>query len=311
MTSRYEHKNINFFGYDAKATVQGAHEGTRTLNDWNRHVKAGEQCIYYINDVKLSELRARTTTVNGKEKIEYELFKDVQELKEFFKTHLFNQLRELKKRTATNQDKPRKVLTKEERAARKIRKEKIRAKREKEADLAAEQACLHWHQAGIQHATYQNAYQNVLVKYPNIGLSDPTTPPTSSKIGFNSVQGGVKIIEENIFRKWDEIRPDRTVKKHEISAKDDYYAKTKTTYIFTPEVVQVKEVVIDCPNRDLAPIFDKRPSIEQAPRTKGNQFLRSLCRWVTSISTKSPQSSVKDIPEVAPEESTQTTYKLK
>lgn len=130
----WEHKNLNFFSYDSDATMGTAGAGTATLSDWNRHVNAQESCPYFINGVKLSELRAQMVKEGKCDKLE---FSSVDELKRFFKEYIFKNL---------SPD---------------------------EADLAAEHASLQCHQAGIQHATYQHAGAYVLDKFSGIGLSEP------------------------------------------------------------------------------------------------------------------------------------------
>lgn len=288
MESSKEHKKIKFFDYNVKRTAETAAKGTRTLEDWNRQVIAGETCNYYINGVSLSVLRDKKP------------FKDVQELKEFFKTHLFNKMYEIKKKTPEDKDKPRPVLSKEERAAKKLRIEKIKAKREKAAERAAEQACLQMHQAGIQHATYQNAWELSEQQNIGIGLPDPTRPPSTTKIEFSAIPSGVKIIEENIFRKWIE----KQHKVHEQIGKEKYFAKTKSTYVFTPTEIEVKEVVIDCPTAALTPVFGKKLDGKQ---TSVGKFISSLYNLVSGFSSTMP----KEIPEVKQEEDERTIFKLK
>lgn len=134
MADIWKKRNQSFFGYDGGETIKTAEAGKRTLNDWNRHIIAGQKCAYYINGVKLSDLRASMLEKGECKQLE---FLDTAELKEFFKSHIFKQLLP------------------------------------EQAELAAHHASLQCHQAGIQHATYQYAGAYVQEQFKDMKLAEP------------------------------------------------------------------------------------------------------------------------------------------
>lgn len=298
--SGHQYRNLKFFSYDSQKAIEGADAGKRTMNDWNRQINAGSNCIYYINGVQLSAVRKTE-------------FADVAELKQFFKNNLFNNMPGL----STERHRRRRLVRKTPNLTasfdtvakrhRKKLKPKIRAVSSRDrANLAADQACLHWHQAGIQHATYQHANKYTLENFPKIGLPEP-----KSRVNFDTVKGGVKITEENIIKAWNENDPKGGApKKHTLgeAAPESYYAKTHTSYLFTPETIQVKDLVIDCPSIALAPIFDTRPKSEQGDRIE-NSFLRSLYSFVAGFGAKTPQTTY-DITNDKADEKDQKTIEL-
>ena len=291
--SGHQYRNLKFFSYDSQKAIEGADAGKRTMNDWNRQINAGSNCIYYINGVQLSAVRKTE-------------FADVAELKQFFKKNLFNNMPGL----STKRQRLSRVVRKTPKQAtskrhQKKSKPKIRAVSSSDrANLAAEQACLHWHQAGIQHATYQHANKYTLENFPKIGLPEP-----KSRVNFDTVKGGVKITEENTIKAWNENNPKGGApKKHTLGETESYYAKTHTSYLFTPENIQVQDLVIDCPSKALAPIFDSRPQSEQGNRI-GNSFLRSLYSFVSRFAAKTPQATY-DITNDKADERDQKTIEL-
>lgn len=129
-------QNLGFFTYDSKKVASAAAAGEQTLRDWNRQV-VSKKCDYFINGVKLSDLRASIV----KEKPDATLeFKDTEELKEFFKEFLFKDLEP------------------------------------EQAEIAATHALLQWHQWGILHATHQHTWNYALENFGNsIEISTPIT----------------------------------------------------------------------------------------------------------------------------------------
>lgn len=252
----WEHKNLNFFSYNSGETMRTAEAGTATLSDWNRHVRANESCPYFINGVKLSDLRDQMLKEGKCDKLE---FSSVEDLKSFFKEYIFKNLSS------------------------------------EEADLAAEHASLQCHQAGIQHATYQHAGAYVLNHFSGIGLSEP-----KFTVHFDSTDQGATITENNEFYEWVEMP---SGKKHTRNPNEEYYAYTSTMYQFTPKSIQIEKLVIDCPSRNLAPVFDKRPGEEQITRMS-NRFFRALFAFIARFySGVSPT-----VPAVEIKEDTQTTF---
>lgn len=296
--SENQYRNLKFFSYDSQKAIEGAEAGKRTMNDWNRQINAGSNCIYYINGVQLSAVQKTE-------------FANVAELKQFFKKNLFNNM----PRLSTERERRGRVVRKTPKLAtssdtvvkrhHKKSKPKIRAVSSRDrANLAADQACLHWHQAGIQHATYQHANKYTLENFPKIGLPEP-----KSRVNFDTVKGGVKITEENTIKAWNENDPKGgRPKKHTCGETESYYVKTHTSYLFTPETIQVQDLVIDCPSKALAPIFDSRPQSEQGSRI-GNLFLRSLYSFVSGFSAKTLQTT-HDITSDKVEEKDQKTIEL-
>jgi hypothetical protein len=89
MPSSSPHVNMSFFSYDGKKTISAADAGQRTLMDWNRHIEADQIGRYFINGIKLSELRA---TMLKEGKCQQMVFADLSELKQFFQEYLFKDL---------------------------------------------------------------------------------------------------------------------------------------------------------------------------------------------------------------------------
>lgn len=301
MKSRHQYRNLNFFSYDSEETATASMGGERTLSDWNRQVLAGKKCSYYINGVQLSEM------VNNKP------FAKIQELESFYKKNLFTNMASPDAGTRPGRllRKVRKPGSSETSNANLLLKTKIRKSKsrlptaEEQANRAAKQACYQWHQAGIQHATYQHASKYSLENFPLIGISEPT----ECIINFKTVPGGVTITEENVFRQWEEKNPaGKKPKKHIRDEKQDYYAKTQTTYLFTADSIEVADLLIDCPSVDLAPVFDTRPTADQEVRV-GNRFLGSLYAFLGQFSPSSAKSSA-EIPSVEVESSTKTKIGL-
>lgn len=302
MRSRHTYRNLNFFSYDSIETAKTSQQGERTLSDWNRHVRAGKQCGYYINGVQLSEM------------VKNKPFATVQELENFYKKNLFTNM------TTPDSGSPRtgrllrRVLkpgkseagkTKHPLKTKTMKHKTTVHNAEEQTNRAAKQACYQWHQAGIQHATYQHASKYSLEKFPLIGICEPT----ECIINFKTMPGGVTITEENVFRQWKEKNLSGTKPKDHIrDEKEDYYAKTQTTYLFTADSIEVADLLIDCPSVNLAPLFDTRPQADQEVRV-GNRFLRSLYSFLGQFSTSSAKSS-EEIPSVEVEASTKTKIGL-
>lgn len=197
--SYWKHSNLTLFAYKAEKPRE-----KQALSDWNRHIMIPEKCGYYINGVKLSDLR-------------HEPFKDREEMKDFFKAVLFS----------------------------KYKGERL--------DELVESALFHFHQAGLQHTT--NFCTNNITRN-QLKCSDPVT-----RIDFISTEDGVSIKEDN---KYQEIVNTKTGKKTDfITDADKYHARTTTEYNFTDEGYTVQNLEVDCPNRQVADVFDKRTLLEK------------------------------------------------
>lgn len=247
--------NLNFFSYDNKKAVSTADAGKQTLTDWNRHIIVGERCGYFINGVKLSELRATMLAKGACQQLE---FIDTSELTQFFKDYLFKDLSA------------------------------------EQADIAAAQAILQWHQSGIQHATYQHTWAYALKNFPNLQLSSPNT-----NVHFTNTADGVLITENNAYREWAKVKPNGEVEKHSRTEKEPHFAQTSTTYLFTPESVELQGLSIDCSEPDLTLLFDKQPE-ETGISYLTNRFFIALYAFImsffsnyTAISTEEPDEGAR------------------
>jgi len=138
------------------------------------------------------------------------------------------------------------------------------------AEQLATSAMAHFHQAGLPHAT-NFSIKNISMSNPNIKVSDP-----ESIINFEVNPEGLIIREENTYKKWQDTSHGRPV-THECSASKPFYAKTETTYRLTPDAkIDLTDLEIDCPSKNLAPIFDKRPERDQTIRAGGGEMLKHI-----------------------------------
>lgn len=131
MVDLWKHRNQGFFSYNGKETILKSEAGKVAVKDWNRQVNAGDKCGYFINGIKLSDLRAQMLKNGECKQLE---FAGRADLRRFFRTHLFKDLSPAKAR------------------------------------IAAEHASLQFAH-GIQHATYYYATHCALEKFPNIKMS--------------------------------------------------------------------------------------------------------------------------------------------
>ncbi len=216
--------NLSVLKYDVEDTVAGANRAEATLSDWNRWADSKHLCQYYINGVKLSDLCG---DMKEKHLGVQKYFKTIDALKVFFKDYLFKD-----------------IQSEEQRGA------------------AAEKACLHFHQAGIQNATF-NDFEH---KVPNIVFNQPET-----KIHFNSDPSGVVIIEEHFIKQWWE---NNTIEHKS----DEYCVTTETTYLFKPNEITLEDMRIDCRDPALKPVFK-----EYVQETPAEDYRHTLTRLVKSL----------------------------
>ncbi|MCX7091119.1 MAG: hypothetical protein NTU48_06695 [Legionellales bacterium] len=132
------YRNQRFFAYDGRDTILKSNAGKIAVTDWNRQIvdangQLNKDCIYYINGIKLSDIRAQMLE-NGE--CEQLRFSGRAELRRFFRTHLFQNL-------SLN-----------------------------EARIAAEHASLQFAH-GIQHATYYYLGEYAQQHFPNLKFSEP------------------------------------------------------------------------------------------------------------------------------------------
>jgi len=241
MTKYWEHRNLDVFKYGIEGAAGPSDKDRQSVDDWSRHVISGEMCTYCINGKKVSDIRKEDIESNGHE------FKDAAELKNAMKFKDEDDLCDFfKKHLFANVE-------------------------EVEQDKLARSACQHFHQAGLTHAT------NFCVKNSGnvdavIKVGDPKT-----MVNFQVAENGLTITEENTYKKWFEILdPAKKPREHLCTGSKDYYAKTTSTYLFTSDDIKLVDLKIDCPSRNLAKIFDKRPESEQITRYLSSGFLRNL-----------------------------------
>ncbi len=230
-----EPSNMVFFSYDGKKAVTSADAGKRTLSDWNRQITAEQKCSYFINGINLRELRENILKEGKCQQLE---FVDLAEFKQFLKEYLFKDLTD------------------------------------KKADVAVEHAILQWHQAGIQHATYQHTWAYTLEHFPNMQIPEP-----NCTVHFISTQEGVCINENNTYPEWVEVLSSGELKKHTPDETKAYCAHTSTTYLFTPESIELQGLSIDCPSLHFAQLFDKKPG-EDIITLLTNCFFRALQAFI-------------------------------
>lgn len=114
------------------------------------------------------------------------------------------------------------------------------------------------YQGGLFHATSSAMTERTLGT--NVALNQP-----DMRIDLKSTESGLEIIEENKYIKWREMSPS---KEHSCVGTDKpYYAQTQTTYLMTSKDIKLTDLLVDCPSRNLAPLFDARPAQEQRFRS--------------------------------------------
>lgn len=164
------------------------------------------------------------------------------------------------------------------------------------AEKLATLAIANFHQAGLPHAT-NFSIKNISMSDPNIKVSDP-----ESQIEFEPDLKGLIIREKNTYKKWQDTRYGRPV-THECSASKPFYARTETTYRLTPDskdprgaAIDVIDLEIDCPSKNLAPIFDTRPKDEQIMRVGGGEMLKHIVADVIDAFKNEPEESSPPTP---------------
>ena len=234
--------NLSVLKYNVDNTVTAAGAGINTLRDWNRWATSGDLCNYYINGVKLSDLRSTMKATKSCDQLE---FRNSDELKEFFCDCIFKDMPSIEQR-----------------------------------QLAADKACLHFHQSGIQNAAF-NDFEH---KVPNIAFSQPKT-----NIYFNSEPSGVVIIEEHFINEWWE---NKTIKHQS----DEYCVATETTYFFKPNEITLEDMRIDCRDPALKPVFNAYA--QETPAEDYRHTLRTLVKSLDYLlyypQCESEQSAIRE-----------------
>ncbi|PJD93915.1 MAG: hypothetical protein CK424_01275 [Legionella sp.] len=131
------------------------------------------------------------------------------------------------------------------------------------------------YQSGLFHATSSAITKMVGDKNATstykIALSQP-----DMQIHLITDNGGLRVIEQNEYRTWTDLSGKG---KHTCTDKE-YYAKTQTIYAMTPEHIEMRDLLVDCPSRHLAHIFDERPGQEQMMRFP---VLRELIATIIAV----------------------------
>lgn len=159
------YRNQRFFAYDGRDTILKSNAGKIAVTDWNRQIvlengQINKDCVYYINGVKLSDIRAKMLENGECEQLK---FSGRAELRRFFRTHLFQNLSP------------------------------------KQARIAAEHASLQFAH-GIQHATYYYLCDYAQRNFPNLKFSEPemtvnfnSTPEGAQIIEHNKYREWVEV----------------------------------------------------------------------------------------------------------------------
>ncbi|MCR9191875.1 MAG: hypothetical protein NXI01_04375 [Gammaproteobacteria bacterium] len=85
--------------------------------------------------------------------------------------------------------------------------------------------------------------------------------------------GALRLKEGNKYRKWFESG----TKRHECSDEKEYYLRTETTYLIAPGKIDMEDLILACPSRNLAPFLDRRPKGEQITRFSiWKEFIASI-----------------------------------
>lgn len=118
------------------------------------------------------------------------------------------------------------------------------------------------YQAGLFHAT-SSAVSKLIGEKSNskISLSQP-----EMRIDLKTNEKGLTITETNAYRKWIDNKPNAKKTIHECGETKPYYVKTETTYAMTPDKIELLDLHVDCPSRNLAPFLDERDSKDQLVR---------------------------------------------
>ena len=141
------------------------------------------------------------------------------------------------------------------------------------------------YQGGLFHATSSAMTARTLGT--NAALNQP-----DMKIDLKSTENGLEIVEENKYKKWREMSPSR---EHScVGTNKPYYAQTQTTYLMTPKEIKLTNLLVDCPSKNLATLFDTRPDQEQrfrSPILKNliARIIEAFCGRMASNTPVEPQ----------------------
>lgn len=118
------------------------------------------------------------------------------------------------------------------------------------------------YQAGLFHAT--NSAASKLIGESS--RSQVSLPQANMRVDLTIEANGLTIKETNEYRKWTDNRPNAKKAIHQCGEDKPYYVKTETTYSMTPDKIEMIDLHVDCPSRNLAPFLDERKSRDQRVR---------------------------------------------
>jgi len=208
----------NLFDNDAEAAE-------KTFRDWNRLIKSKQECSYYINGKRLSDLR------------DNKQFADMQEFKTFLRDELLANYSE------SDQEKMLGMLLS------------------------------FGYQAALPHATNSA----VLAMAGTNSASAVSMSQPDMRVDLWHDDGGLHLREGNKYRQWFE----KSTTRHECSGGKEYYLRTETTYLIAPGKIDLEDLILACPSKNLAPFLDRRPQGEQITRFSiWKEFIASIIQML-------------------------------
>lgn len=155
-----------------------------------------------------------------------------------------------------------------------------------ECDILVEMAMHHFHQGGLLLATNNSINAQ---NHSRHQLKDP-----ERRVNLGWTKNGLEITEENTYKAWSEIDDKGKPINHTCSDNKPYYAQTKSTYLLKPDGrVQLLDLEVDCPSKNLASIFDKREPNEQPHRGLRNTInflMTSMNLHRETMDAKAPEA---------------------
>ena len=118
------------------------------------------------------------------------------------------------------------------------------------------------YQAGLFHAT-NSAVSKLIGEKSDSKVS---LAQADMRVDLTTEENGLTIKETNEYRKWTDNRPNAKKPIHKCGENKPYYVKTETTYAMTPDKIELRDLHVDCPSRNLAPFLDERESKDQLVR---------------------------------------------
>ena len=206
-TTHWKYRNFGLFK-SAPQDLFVRSQTKNTMGEWNRQIGGKENCTYFINGKKLSELQ--TTP-----------FENETSFKNFLRETLYPTFKA------------------------------------EEQEQLIEMTMLAGYQSGLFHAT------NSAITQKSQG-TNIVFPKTDTRIDMLVDERGLQVMETNLYKEW--LDKSKNYQRHHCEDGKEYYAKTESTYLITPTTCELHDLIVDCPSRNLAPIFDERPTEDQRVR---------------------------------------------